>query len=227
MSASGNLYNFYSDSGATAARFMVVTGTVDKCLTGGRGAQFVNVSYSKIELSAAENAQQGLVVSAGVGNVIRGVYVDNGKDAANTYDGIVINSGTGNDVQVSSGNSGATGQRYGLNNTASYSNIHDCNFTRNQTDGLLSSGTNNTVRGNRLSVSATPGATQGTATLVAGAVTVITDEVRTGDLILLTCTTAGGTQGVVRVSAITNATSFVLTSSQGADTSTYAWRIEH
>lgn len=63
------------------------------------------------------------------------------------------------------------------------------------------------------------------ATLVAGTVTVNTTAVATGDTIFLSCTAAGGTQGVVRTSSISNGTSFTLTSSNALDTSTYSWLI--
>lgn len=73
----------------------------------------------------------------------------------------------------------------------------------------------------------TPGRTSGTATLVAGTVTVNTPAVRTGSIIQVTCNTPGGTQGILSVpsASITNATSFVINSSSGADTSTVNWTI--
>lgn len=63
------------------------------------------------------------------------------------------------------------------------------------------------------------------AVLSGGTVTVNTTAVATGDTILLSCTAAGGTQGIPRISAISNGTSFTITSSQGTDTSTYSWII--
>lgn len=62
------------------------------------------------------------------------------------------------------------------------------------------------------------------AVLVGGTVTVNTTAAATGDIIFLNCTAAGGTQGIVRTS-ISNGTSFTITSSNGADTSTYSWVI--
>jgi hypothetical protein len=69
------------------------------------------------------------------------------------------------------------------------------------------------------------GAMQGRATLVGGTVTVSTTEVHTGDNILLTNVTVGGTVGVLSVGTITDLTSFVINSSSGTDTSTVYWRI--
>lgn len=65
----------------------------------------------------------------------------------------------------------------------------------------------------------------GTATLVAGTVTVNTTAVTANSVILLTTKIVGGTQGILAVSAQTVGTSFVITSSNVADTSTVNWLI--
>ncbi len=65
----------------------------------------------------------------------------------------------------------------------------------------------------------------GTAVLVAGTVTVANTSVTANSRIFLTSNTDGGTPGWLRVSAKTNATSFVITSSSATDTSTVAWII--
>lgn len=61
------------------------------------------------------------------------------------------------------------------------------------------------------------------AVLSTGAVTVNTALVSSGDRILLIPTAIGGTPGIARISAIVNATSFTITSSNALDTSTYSW----
>jgi hypothetical protein len=63
----------------------------------------------------------------------------------------------------------------------------------------------------------------GTATLVGGTVTVNNTSITANTRIFLTSNVDGGTPGWLRVSAKTNATSFVITSSSGTDTSTVAW----
>jgi hypothetical protein len=67
----------------------------------------------------------------------------------------------------------------------------------------------------------------GTATLVAGTATVATTAVKTGAKIFLSVNTPGGTQGFLSAPAasITNGTSFVINSSDVADTSTVNWWI--
>lgn len=69
--------------------------------------------------------------------------------------------------------------------------------------------------------------TRGTATLVAGTATVSTTAALTGSVIFLTCNTPGGTQGILSapVASIVNGTSFVINSSESADTSTVNWWI--
>jgi hypothetical protein len=90
--------------------------------------------------------------------------------------------------------------------------------------GDLTSGGTGTVRkGNRLST----GNMWGTVTLAAGASgDIATVEVRTGDQITLTRSTAGGALGHLSY-VITNATKFVITSSSATDTSTILWEIVH
>lgn len=65
----------------------------------------------------------------------------------------------------------------------------------------------------------------GTAVLVGGTVTVSNTSVTANSRIFLTSNVDGGTPGWLRVSAKTNATSFVITSSSILDTSTVAWII--
>ena len=68
-------------------------------------------------------------------------------------------------------------------------------------------------------------ASVGTATLVAGTVTVSTTAALTASLIYVTVKTPGGTQGFLSVPTITNATSFVINSTSATETSTVNWWI--
>lgn len=88
---------------------------------------------------------------------------------------------------------------------------------------LSDSGTATQRSGNAMSA----GALTGKAVLVAGTVTVSTVEVLTGDTILLTHVLVGGTIGIPSVGTIVNATSFVINSSNAADTGTVYWEIRH
>ncbi len=65
----------------------------------------------------------------------------------------------------------------------------------------------------------------GTAVLSAGTVTIANTSVTANSRIFLTSQANGGTPGFLRITAKTVATSFVITSSNAADTSTVAWMI--
>lgn len=81
--------------------------------------------------------------------------------------------------------------------------------------------------GNTLRVKQGTNACCGTgAVMVAGAVTVNTTAVATGDLVITTRTASAGTLGLGEPTVtIVNGTSFTLTSSSALDTSTYSWII--
>jgi hypothetical protein len=82
-----------------------------------------------------------------------------------------------------------------------------------------------TTAGSGLKVAEGANAKQGTAVLVAGAVTVADTAVTANSRILLTSQVDGGTPGFVRVSARVAGTSFTITSSSATDTSTIAYEI--
>lgn len=65
----------------------------------------------------------------------------------------------------------------------------------------------------------------GTATLVAGTVTVTTANIDTNSIIFLTGQNISGTAGELSVSSITAGTSFTITSSSNTDTRSVAWII--
>ena len=80
--------------------------------------------------------------------------------------------------------------------------------------------------GSGLQVKEGANAKQGTATLVAGAATVANAAVTANSRILLTSNSDNaGTPGFLRVTAKTAATSFVITSSNAADTGIVAYEI--
>lgn len=79
--------------------------------------------------------------------------------------------------------------------------------------------------GSGLRVKEGSNAKQGTATLVAGSVTVSNTSVTANSRIFLTSQVDGGTPGFLRVSARSAGVSFTITSSSGTDTSTVAYQI--
>ncbi len=228
ISVTGNdCYNGKTDDIlVTAGTAITISGNT--LVSGGRGSASINalsLTASTVGSNTISGAYKiGIAVQAGASNSINGNSVlDSSTSASNSFDGI-SNSATNTIISNNnSGNTGSTGARYGI-----VSGANDCTISgnlclANKTGGLSLSGTNLNRFGNRVSTDPIAGS----SVLVGGTSTVATAEVQTGDLVNLTCTGAGGTQGIVRVSTITAGTSFVLTSSQGADTSTYQWRIEH
>lgn len=79
--------------------------------------------------------------------------------------------------------------------------------------------------GQGLKVAEGANAKQGTAVLAAGTVTVANTSVTANSRIFLASQADGGTPGFLRVTAKTAGTSFVITSSNAADTSTVAYQI--
>lgn len=79
--------------------------------------------------------------------------------------------------------------------------------------------------GNKIKIATGTNASVGTATLVGGTVTVSTTAALTASKIFVTVVTPGGTQGFLSVPTITNATSFVINSTSGTETSTVNWWI--
>lgn len=80
--------------------------------------------------------------------------------------------------------------------------------------------------GNKLSIATGSNASVGTsAAMTAGTITISTTAVSASSIIFLICATPGGTQGILSVGTITAGTSFVINSSEAADTSTVNWLI--
>ncbi len=157
-----------------------------------------------------------------------------------------LNTSVGNGAYVSGGSVTLPHATSALDTSSAVSSLIHHNIITGYTNGIVDGGTENIIESNRLAGNTTPisgsgtrvirryntfatgAVSQGQATLGAGGtVTVATTEVRTGDNILLTNVSLGGTAGFLRVSAITDATSFVITSSNAADTSIIFWQIIH
>lgn len=97
--------------------------------------------------------------------------------------------------------------------------------TAANTFGLTTADLDVVTAGRGLKVAEGANAKQGTAVLVAGAVVVANTSVTATSRIFLTSQVDGGTPGFLRVSTRTAATSFTITSSNAADTSTVAYEI--
>lgn len=93
--------------------------------------------------------------------------------------------------------------------------------------GALSLGDSLYLRtaGNKLNIATGTNASIGTATLVAGTVTVSTTAVTASSIIMLTNQVTGGTVGVLSKGTVTAGSSFVINSTSATETSTVSWWI--
>lgn len=169
----------------------------------------------------------GIALDGGTRNIIQGNIVkDAGTYNANVYSGIFLSETTHNLVKDNqSYNSGATGQKYGIEEYGAANNneLTDNNVYNNQTAGIYVVGASTLRARNKLST----GPSQGRATLgTGGTVTVTTAEVLSADNIHLTRVVKSGTIGHLSVGTITSGTSFVINSNT-SDRSTIFWQIVH
>lgn len=127
------------------------------------------------------------------------------------------------DLQFHTTNSATSAQKAVLTGAGNFGVNVTAPTDKIEVDGNV----NLNTAGNKLKIATGSNASIGTATLVAGTVTVSTTAVSTGSKIFVTCNTPGGTQGFLSVpdASITNATSFVINSSSVLETSTVNWWI--
>lgn len=180
-------------------------------------------------LNSIYNAQQGGIdFEDGLRCLIaNNSIIDGGQQAANTYAGIVISP-----LVAAAANNRVTGNKIkgarfswavvvAAGSTDTVVNDNDMiGVTR--VPPLNDSGTRTMRRNNKYANAAS----EGTAALVAGTVTVNTTEVDANDTIVLTGNGAANA-GALYVTTITAQTSFVIVSTNVADARTVAWKIVH
>ena len=221
------------NAGATVNRnYLKITNNLTSLSTGGiQGLLFQGLDDSDVSGNSAINGSGvGISITSGSRNrVSNNLCIDNSTNAANASDGILISSNNTQIIANRSGNSVATGQRYGINSTGNYNTVLNNDLTNNQTSGYSITGTTPKAAGNRLAKSVTPGLTEGvSAAMVAGTITISTNEIISGDNVSLSHFNLGSSNlGHLYVSAFVAGTSFTVTSSNGADTSNVAWQIIH
>lgn len=190
-------------------------------LTDGSDTSGVLVANNRVE-NFGQNAGDALVkVGAQSPYALSDVKIIGNKIGQTTKVGFALDQVLDSTIE---GNTGASITQYFLvqSNSARlrWLNNSGSAITSNGVSGLDST---SQAIGNRFS----NGAIEGTATLVAGTVTVNTAEILAGDRVSLTVQTPGGAQGHLSRGAIVAGTSFVINSSSATDTSTVYWRIEH
>lgn len=211
-----------SSTGATTAYGMLQNNTVQSDVTS---------SYRGIQISTGTQATS-FTLSNLYGTLVSQATFGAGSTVTNQYGHYVDSSMTGaaNNYGYFSGiNSGAGRYNFYAVGTALNYFAGRTLFgttTDNGNDQIQSNGHIATITaGQGFKVKEGSNAKMGTATLVAGAVTVSNTSVTANSRIFLTSNVDGGTPGFLRVSARTASTSFTITSSSGTDTSTVAWLI--
>lgn len=205
------------DSGLVIAHNVCFNQAVAGINTGLAGPDVQAVSNVIVGGAAETNSTNGIVVSGQA--EIRNNIIDLGTTTGNNA---IQVGGTATKARII-GNTCTV--RPAVNAIAVISGAADTELRDNTCNSTYQDlGTRTVKFGNRISLTA---ASSGRAVLVAGTVTVNTGEVLTGDNILLTNVVVGGTVGVLSVGTIVNKTSFVINSSNAADTSTVYWEIRH
>lgn len=230
----------------------------DNSRSGINAQSVITVTAADISKNGLVNTQSGACGISTIGGIFRDCNIDDNKSNAIVY-GPNVDGFTLAPLLISGGKITKTSNQTALvyqfdksGYDTALVRITDVDLTgwNPSTDYFAAKGTSATTpapteprhSGLVLSDESSGATTRGTATLVAGTVTVTTSKVfkfagLTGggggakapfiSKIRLQLRTAGGTPGNVRVSAVTDRTSFVITSDSASDTSTYDWWIEH
>lgn len=211
-----------SSTGATTAYGMLQNNTVQSDVTS---------SYRGIQISTGTQAAS-FTLSNLYGTLVSQATFGAGSTVTNQYGHYVDSSMTGatnNYGYFSAINSAAGRWNFYATGTALNYFAGRTLFgttTDNGVDQIQSNGHIATITaGQGFKIKEGANAKMGTATLVAGAVTVSNTSVTANSRIFLTSNADGGIPGFLRVSARTASTSFTITSSSGIDTSTVAWLI--
>jgi hypothetical protein len=177
-------------------------------ITGGTGHG--NGTWAAVPLTGGTGtgATANITVAGGVVTGVTLVNHGSGYTIGDTLSSSSIGGGTGFSVPVST--IGLTGTSY---------------LSLRTSGGIASGGE---ITGNKLNIPTTgANAAAGTATLVAGTVTINTTAIKTGSIVMLTRNTPGGTIGDLSapIASFVAGTSFVINSGNAADTSTVNWII--
>lgn len=166
------------------------------------------------------------LVTSGVG-VLTALTVTGTSTLTGTTD---INTSGAGVTTIGTGGTGATNIGNATGNTAVTGSL-TASTTLTATLGNITATNGNLVlgtAGNKLSIATGANASIGTsAAMTAGTITIATTAVTANSIIFLTVNTPGGTQGTLSAptASIVAGTSFVIDSSNAADTSTVNWLI--
>lgn len=165
---------------------------------------------------------KGATTGAGGVSIVGNAFTSNSTSANATYDHIIVKATTG---LVIIADNVFSALESGYSNTVNSCIYLDTGATATGGGNVYESGALNGLTNAPLQLLKPGVVAQGTATLVAGTVTVSTSLVGANSRIRLSYMTASGTPGSVFVNARTAGTSFVIKSTSSTDTSVIFWEI--
>lgn len=217
---SGNL-RIESASENTYTQFETVAGTSNKTVIFPNATGTVPLLSLAQTFSALQTFSAGLTVSAGTTTISGAATITGGATFTTTvstfYNSILRIGNTSNTFFYTiAGSAISAARQLNLPLITTTDTFAVLGLAQTFTAAQKFSGALSVIEAN---------ASMGLATLAAGTVTVSTARVTATSRIYLTVQTAGGTQGLLRISARVAGTSFTITSLSATETSTVAWLI--
>jgi hypothetical protein len=206
-------------------------------ISAAQAVRFINASFQGTGSTSANwftaTPSAVLETSAGNFNFVTSVTLGNTGTAASAKGNIAAQpSASGNTILSSNVNSADAFDRFRLLGDGSFTvgsgaAARDVTVGRTAANqlGLTTTDLAIVTAGRGVKIAEGTNAKMGTSVLVAGTVTVATTAVTANSRIYLTPQITGGTAGFLNIGTITAGTSFVIHSSNAADTSTVAWLI--
>lgn len=187
-------------------------------------------TFSNLQVNKAGGS--GIQIEGGGYNKLVDSRVIDGSQGGGTNQGIQVVDSSFNEIRnCTSRNGAAAHQTYGLSEvhatgtSPDYNEYYDNDFSYNGSAGLNIVGSHSKKKGNKVAASYA----NGTATLVAGTVTVSNASVAAGDelsLAVITSTPSGIAMGAISYT-LSAGVSFTINSSAATDTSTLSYQIKH
>jgi hypothetical protein len=206
-------------------------------ISAAQAVRFINASFQGTGSTSANwftaTPSAVLETSAGNFNFVTSVTLGSTGTAASAKGNIAAQpSASGNTILSSNVNSADAFDRFRLLGDGSFTvgsgaAARDVTVGRTAANqlGLTTTDLAIVTAGRGVKIAEGTNAKMGTSVLVAGTVTVATTAVTANSRIYLTPQVTGGTAGFLNIGTITAGTSFVIHSSNAADTSTVAWLI--
>lgn len=220
-SGSGIVIANSSDTSSTTGNIVIGNGFGYTQTSGTRNYVENNWGFSPTSGTAVHNQfvfNGTFNQTGGANGITRGIYLNQTLTAVADFRGI----------EIAYSNSSAKGvYQSGTSTTNNFAGPTGFGATTAPTDAVEITGNLALlVAGNKIKIATGSNASAGVSgAMTAGSITISTTAVTANSLIFLIHATLGGTQGILSVGTVTAATSFVINSSNAADTGTVNWLI--